>query len=202
MSSQSEVGRFSSKYYATCSPERHVFLSLLDPSLTYLPIRISQARSEQQSAFARSPPPYPYAPLITPSDAHVDFRQLSAMDVRRLHAAIAHQRPLYTLIPDGKTTVQLSELSSPSAQDLPANVFPPGATPGTAVLHAQSGSVLVLCKDGDVVAVERLKIESKKEVGAKDFWNGLREGWVSVVERNDGKWRICCLGGDESVGGA
>lgn len=46
-------------------------------------------------------------------------------------------------------------------------------TPGAACLHKFRG-LLIRCKDDTILEVTRLKQEGKREVSAKDWWNGVK----------------------------
>lgn len=87
------------------------------------------------------------------------------------------QRALFTHLPDGETTLQLH---SPAI--LPSPVLPASAPPGTAALDSATRTIVVRCADGGDVAFEKAKMQDKKLVSAKDFWNGVRESWWTMCE--------------------
>lgn len=92
------------------------------------------------------------------------------------------QRPLHTYLPDARTMLQIHRASVPTQESI-ANL-PPGARPGTAALDPASKHLLVRCAHGETIAFGEAKIQDKKLVPAKDFWNGVREGWWERVDGN------------------
>ncbi|KXN84403.1 Methionyl-tRNA formyltransferase [Leucoagaricus sp. SymC.cos] len=120
----------------------------------------------------------PHAPMISQADWTIDFSQLTAEEIIWRHRAISHQRNLTVSIPtDPIKTVQLIALSASPDPNLSMGL---PQTPGSACLHKSRG-LLIRCKEGTVLEVTRLKQEGKKEMGAKDWWNGVK-GMGIVVD--------------------
>ncbi|KAI0031861.1 formyl transferase, partial [Vararia minispora EC-137] len=109
-------------------------------------------------------PATPRANKILTSDAFIDFTSLSAAEIIRRHRAISHQEPLVAFL-SSKLRVQFHE---PSVRDMPSPPF----APSSGWLDKKTGCLLVVCHDGSVLAVPKLKSDSRALLMAKEWWNG------------------------------
>ncbi|EKM77371.1 hypothetical protein AGABI1DRAFT_43653 [Agaricus bisporus var. burnettii JB137-S8] len=125
----------------------------------------------------------PHAPMIKQADWTINFSQLNAEQIIWRHRAISHQvipikRHLTAVLPCNPIrTVQLTVLSIISD---PYRILMPSMVPGVARFHEIHG-LLIRCKDGGLLQVTRLKREGKREMNAKDWWNGIK-GMGLVVD--------------------
>ncbi|KAJ3560442.1 hypothetical protein NP233_g10838 [Leucocoprinus birnbaumii] len=119
----------------------------------------------------------PHAPMISQADWTIDFSLLTAEEVIWRHRAISHQRNLTVSIPtDPIRTVQLIAVAASTDPSLSQRL---PTTPGAASFHKTRG-LLVRCKDGTILEVTKLKQEGKKEMDAKDWWNGVKESYFAT----------------------
>ncbi|KAF0853058.1 mitochondrial methionyl-tRNA formyltransferase [Andalucia godoyi] len=107
-----------------------------------------------------------FARKISKQMHHLQFSQLSAVDVDRRFRALAHSHVFGVL--DG-IRVRLLDLAP--CEDSSATQILSGI-PGSAVFHTDA--ILVRCTDGSVVAIKELQMEGKRAVSAKDFFHGYQ----------------------------
>ncbi|KAG1826673.1 formyl transferase [Suillus variegatus] len=110
----------------------------------------------------------PHASAISASDARVDFTSQTALDIVRLSLAISHQRPITTMMPDGRT-LQLHHLSVSKSHD---DLGP--VEPGWAVYSPHTRTILINCADGKWLSVLKLKSQDRALLTAKEWWNGVK----------------------------
>lgn len=110
----------------------------------------------------------PHASAISASDAQVDFRSQTALDIVRLSRAISHQRPITTTMSDGRT-LQLHHLSVSRSHD---DLGP--VEPGWAVYSPHTRTVLINCADREWLSVLKLKTQDRALLAAKEWWNGVK----------------------------
>lgn len=135
------------------------------------------------------------APKITHKLAQINWATHAARDIEARHRGFGHHQPLWANLSSStspsldaankpRTTkapkdplVQLTAVRVPE-DDIPMSVSSradeAGSRPGTVVLDKQKGGarVLALTKDG-WLEVEKVKAAGKKEVLAREWWNGL-----------------------------
>ncbi|KAL1919701.1 uncharacterized protein VTP21DRAFT_1632 [Calcarisporiella thermophila] len=112
-----------------------------------------------------------HARKIQKSMSVVDWKQMDADEVYRLHRAIGHQFPLRTQF-DGKTVQLLQPFLPPASTH---NSFLPGSVTLT------PDAILITCADGSQVGFRKVKFEGRGAIGPKDFANGyLMNGKESV----------------------
>ncbi|KAH9946879.1 Formyltransferase [Amylocystis lapponica] len=113
----------------------------------------------------------PRAPMIKTEDAILDFATTSAESIVARHRAISHQKPLVAYLKTKKTL----QLHSPAVCTSP----PPEAlatlpSPGLAIYHATSASLLIRCASDSILAVPQVKQQDRALLKAKEWWNGVR----------------------------
>jgi len=110
-----------------------------------------------------------YAPLVTTKSTRIDFGLHEASKLWALHRGMGHQRPIHAV---------LDQPNAPSVQfnDFYVNrarLFDNLINPGEATYDNSTRRLIVRCAKGTEIAVSAVKQQDRKQLPAKEWWNGL-----------------------------
>ncbi|KIK68722.1 hypothetical protein GYMLUDRAFT_237733 [Collybiopsis luxurians FD-317 M1] len=109
------------------------------------------------------------APTITIEHAALNFTQMTAESIVRMHRAISHQRSLTALL----HPISSVQIHSPSVYTSPLPPWAP-TCPGRARYSKPDQALLIRCADNSVLSVPKVKQKGKALVDAGAWWNGVR----------------------------
>ncbi|KIM32357.1 hypothetical protein M408DRAFT_62871 [Serendipita vermifera MAFF 305830] len=109
------------------------------------------------------------APVIDSTVVVADWWRHDAQKIEQIARATIHQKPIFSYVFDGETTLQLHDVS----------VIPLSAHNGLlkrcgeATLNQVTGNLEVQCASGSQLAVQKVKQSSRKLMASKDWWVGV-----------------------------
>ena len=140
-----------------------------DLGSTMLVDTLSNFEAQKLNAKNQDPNLITKAPKITKAEAFINWHNDTCARIFAKHNAFGAKMPLYSTIRSKR--IQLLEIHM--VEDL-ENVKNHSVTPGTIHFDYKLNVIYIKCKDSHI-AVTRIKMQDKKAIGIKDFFNGYKE---------------------------